>query len=67
MLGMWGSITESEEHDGGFKESHGSDESRFPLIFLPNMDIVVSPANVKLGEQVDSFISSMSSGMRGSG
>ena len=45
-----GCITESEEHDGGFEESHGSDESSFPLVFL-NTDIVVSPANVKLGEQ----------------
>ena len=44
------SITESEEHDGGFKESHGGDEGSFPLVFFANMDVVVSPANVKLGE-----------------
>ena len=46
-----GCIAESEEHDGGFEESHGSDESSFPLVFFSNMDIIVSPVNVKLGEQ----------------
>ena len=46
-----GCITESEEHDSGFQESHGSNESSFPLVFLSDADIVVSPANVKLGEQ----------------
>ena len=44
-------ITKSEEHDGGFKEFHGGDESCFPLVFLSNMDVVVSPVDVKLGEQ----------------
>ena len=46
-----GCITESEEHDGEFEESHGSDESSFPLIFFSNTDVVIPPANVKLGEQ----------------
>ena len=46
-----GSIAESEEHDSGFEESHGGDESSLPLIFFPNMDVVIAPANVKLGEQ----------------
>ena len=46
-----GSIAETEEHDGGFKESHGSNESGFPLILLPNANVVISPTNVKLGEQ----------------
>ena len=46
-----GGIAKPEEHDSGFKESHGCNEGRFPLIFLPNADIVVLPANVKLGEQ----------------
>ena len=46
-----GRITESEEHDSGFEESHGSDESGFPLVFFLNMDIIVSPMNIKLGEQ----------------
>ena len=46
-----GCVAESKEHDGGFEESHGSDESSFPLVFFSNTDIVVSPANVKFGEQ----------------
>ena len=45
------SITKPEEHDSGFKESHGSDESCFPLVLFPNTDVVVSPVDVKLGEQ----------------
>ena len=45
-----GRVTESKEHDGGFKESHGGDESSFPLIFLPNTDVVISPVNVELSE-----------------
>ena len=46
-----GSIAKSEEHDSGFEESHGSDEGSFPLILFPNVDVVVSPTNVELGEQ----------------
>ena len=44
-------VTKSEEHDGGFEEPHGGDESCFPLVFLPNANVVVSPADVELGEQ----------------
>ena len=29
-----GSVAKSEEHDSGFKESHGGNESGFPLILL---------------------------------
>ena len=46
-----GSIAESKEHDGGFEESHGGDKSSFPLIFLPDTNVVISPTNVKFGEQ----------------
>ena len=46
-----GSIAESKEHDGGFEESHGGNESGFPLIFLSNVNVVISPVNVKFGEQ----------------
>ena len=37
-----GSIAESKEHDGVFEESHGSNESGFPLIFLPDVNVVIS-------------------------
>ena len=46
-----GSVTESKEHDSGFKESHGGDESGFPLIFLSDANVVISPTNVEFGEQ----------------
>ena len=46
-----GSIAESKEHNGGFKESHGGDESSFPLIFLLDANVVISPTNVEFGEQ----------------
>ena len=46
-----GSVTESKEHDSGFKESHGGDESGLPLIFLSDVNVVISPTNVKFGEQ----------------
>ena len=46
-----GSIAKSKEHDSGFKQSHGSNEGSLPLVLLLDVDIVVSPANVKLGEQ----------------
>ena len=35
-LKSWRSITEAEEHYGGFKEAERSDECRFPLVFFPN-------------------------------
>ena len=46
-----GSIAESEEHDGGFEESHGGNESGFPLVLLSDANVVISPMSVELGEQ----------------
>ena len=46
-----GSIAKSEEHDSGFKQSHGSDEGSLPLVLFLDADVVVSPANVTFGEQ----------------
>ena len=45
------SIAESEEHDSGFKESHGHNKGSFPLISLPDVNVVIFPLDVKLGEQ----------------
>ena len=45
------SIEKSEEHDSGFEESHEGDESGFPLVFLLDVDVIISPSNVKFGEQ----------------
>ena len=46
-----GGVTEPKEHDSGFKESHGGDESGFPLIFFLDANVVISPMNVEFGEQ----------------
>ena len=46
-----GGIAEPKEHDGGFEESHGGNESGFPLIFLSDVNVVISPTNVEFGEQ----------------
>ena len=45
------SITEPKEHYGGFKEAERSDECHFPLVFLPNVNVVIAPSDIKLGEQ----------------
>ena len=42
---------ESKEHDSGLEQSHGSDEGSFPLVLFLDANVVVSLANVKLGEQ----------------
>ena len=46
----WG-IAKPEEHYYGFKESKGSNKCSLPLIHLPNLDVVVPPTDIKLGEQ----------------
>ena len=42
---QWG-IAETEKHDCGFIEAKGSDERSFPLIFLSNVNVVVTPSYV---------------------
>ena len=46
-----GSVAEPKEHDSGFKEPHGGNESSLPLIFLSDANVVIFPMNVKFGEQ----------------
>ena len=46
-----GGVTEPKEHDSGFEESHGGDESGLPLIFFSDANVVISPTNVEFGEQ----------------
>ena len=45
------SVAEAKEHYGGFKEAERSDECRFPLVFLPDANVVIAPSNIELGEQ----------------
>ena len=44
-------IAESKEHYSGFKEAERGDERCFPLVFLPDANVVITPSNIKLGEQ----------------
>ena len=45
-----GGVSETEEHHCRFKESFVGNEGSFPLMPVFDSDIVVSPSNVKLGE-----------------
>ena len=44
-------IAETKEHYGGLVESERGDECSFPLVFLPDTNVVIAPPNVKFGEQ----------------
>ena len=45
-----GGVGKSEEHDGGFEEPSVGDEGRLPLVTVLDPYVVVSPADIKLGE-----------------
>ena len=45
-----GSISLSEKHNKGFKDSSWSEKHRFPLISSLDLNISESPPHVKLGE-----------------
>ena len=45
-----GDVAESKEHDSWFKKSKRGDKRSFPLIFLTNTDVVVTPVNVEFSE-----------------
>lgn len=49
LEGGWG-IGETKEHYSGFKKSTVHPERSFLLISFLDLDIVVSPANIKFGE-----------------
>ena len=48
-------VAEAKEHYRGFVESERGDEGSFPLIFFPDMDVVIAPSDIKLGEQSGVF------------
>ena len=48
-------IAEAKEHYGGFIESKRGDERCLPLVFLSDTDVVIAPADIKLGEQCRVF------------
>ena len=50
----WG-VGESEEHHSWFKEAFMCDEGSLPLVAILDAHVVVSPADIKLGEQFGIF------------
>jgi hypothetical protein len=50
-----GGVIHAEEHDHRFEEAFMSDEGAFPLISILDANIVITPSNVKLGEDLSSF------------
>ena len=46
-----GGIAEPKKHYGGFEEAERGDERCFPLIFLSDADVVITPSNIEFGEQ----------------
>ena len=44
-------IAEPKKHDGGFKEAERGDEHCFPLVFLLDANVVITPSNIKFSEQ----------------
>ena len=45
------SVTEPKKHYGGFEEAKRGDEHCFPLIFLSDANVVITPSNIEFGEQ----------------
>ena len=48
-------VAETKEHDSRFKEPLVHDEGCFPLVAVLDMDVVVSPTNIKFGEVMGIF------------
>ena len=48
-------VAETEKHDCGFIETERSDECGLPLIFFANANIVISPSDIKFGEESGVF------------
>ena len=50
MIETWLEVGETKEHDFQLVQSAVGDESSFPLITFLNVDVAVSPVDVKLCE-----------------
>ena len=48
-------IGKTKDHYGWFKEFFMGDKSGLPLMFIFDMDVVISPADVKFGENLCSL------------
>ena len=50
-----GRVGKTKEHYGQFKKSFVGDKGSFPLVSILDMDIVISPADVKFGKDLCSL------------
>ena len=48
-------VGHAEEHNSGFIESPVGNESGFPLVSILDLDVVISPSYIKLGEDLGVF------------
>ena len=48
-------VTETKEHNGGFKESFVHDKGHLPLVAILDVDVIVPPMKIKLSEVVSIF------------
>ena len=55
LLECDGGVAETKEHDSGFEESLVGNEGRLPLVAIFDVDIVVPPMNIELGEVTSIF------------
>jgi len=46
-----GRVSQAKEHDGWFEEALASFEGSFVLVTFLDANVIVSPANVKLGKE----------------
>ena len=47
-------VSQAEEHDSRFKEAFTSFEGHLPFVPLFDLDVVIPPVDIKLGEQLSS-------------
>ena len=45
-------VSETKEHDGGFKEAFVGDKCSFPLVSVFDVDVIVAPLDIKFGEDL---------------
>ena len=45
-------VTQAKEHYCGFEQSFVSDESHFPLVSIPDADVIISPSDIEFGEDL---------------
>ena len=48
-------VIKSKEHNGRFKKSFVHDEGSFPLVAILDVDIIISPTNIKFSEVASVF------------